>query len=73
LLRAAEAAGYTVLLTVDQGIPHQQNVRGRQSAVIVLRARSNRLPDLTPFVGAILNALKSIQPGQVIVLPAADA
>jgi hypothetical protein len=30
LLKAAEAAGYNVLLTVDQGIPHQQSPLGRK-------------------------------------------
>ena len=29
LLRSAEAAGYNVLLTIDQGIPHQQPSGGR--------------------------------------------
>jgi predicted nuclease of predicted toxin-antitoxin system len=72
LLRVAEAAGYTVLLTVDKGIPHQQNATRRRLAIIVLRARSNRLPDLTPFVVAILEALKRIQHGDVIVLPPID-
>jgi predicted nuclease of predicted toxin-antitoxin system len=36
LLRAAESAGYDVLVTVDQGIPHQQNLTGGRSSVIVL-------------------------------------
>jgi len=30
LLRAAEVAGYDVLLTVDQGIPHQRPSAGRR-------------------------------------------
>jgi hypothetical protein len=36
LLRAAEAAGYDVLLTVDQGIPHQQYFAGRKLSAILV-------------------------------------
>jgi predicted nuclease of predicted toxin-antitoxin system len=69
LLRAAKAAGYEVLLTVDQGIPHQQNVEGRKIAVIVVRARTNQLEELAPLAGAILQAVKTIGAGQVAVMP----
>ena len=34
LLRAAEIAGYTVLLTVDQGMPQQANAPGRKLAIL---------------------------------------
>ena len=43
LLRDAELAGYEVLLTVDQGIPHQHNLIGRKFAVIAIRSRTNQL------------------------------
>jgi hypothetical protein len=36
LLRVAEAAGFDVLLTTDKGIRHQQNLTGRQIALVVL-------------------------------------
>ena len=36
LLTAAEAAGFDLLLTADQGIRYQQNLRGRHIAVVVL-------------------------------------
>lgn len=35
LLRAAEEAGYDVLLTTDQGIPHQQSSADRRISVLV--------------------------------------
>ncbi len=69
LLRAAELAGYDVLLTVDQGIPQQQRRRGRKLAIILIRARTNQIEDLLPLVDAILEALRSIQPGQVVRIP----
>lgn len=36
LLDAAEAAGFDVMVTSDQNIPHQQNLIGRKLALIVL-------------------------------------
>ncbi len=64
LLRAAEAAGYDVLLTVDQGIPHQQSPIGRKVAIIVVRSQTNQIEDLMPLADEILRALKTVQPGQ---------
>lgn len=37
------AAGFEVFLTVDQGIEYQQNLITRKLAIIILRAKSNRL------------------------------
>jgi hypothetical protein len=66
LLMLAEGAGWQVLLTVDRGISYQQNIAGRTISVAVIRAKSNRLPDLLPKVPAILDALSSIKPGEVV-------
>jgi predicted nuclease of predicted toxin-antitoxin system len=69
LLRAAEAAGFDILLTVDQGIPYQQDLAKRKLAVIVIRARTNQLEDLLPLVEDVSRALDAIHPGQVIGVP----
>lgn len=66
LLRSAELVGYDVLLTVDQGIAHQHNLVGRNISIIVVRAKTNQFEDLVPLVGSVLNALKSIMPGQIL-------
>jgi hypothetical protein len=66
LSRDAELAGYEVLLTVDQGIPHQQNLAGRKLSIIPIRSRTNQLEDLVPLVEAILNALETMAPGQIV-------
>ncbi len=66
LLASAEAAGFDVLLTVDQSIPYQQNLAGKRIAIVILKAVSNRLPDLLPHVPSYLRALRSIRPGQVL-------
>lgn len=64
LLSIAEEHGYDVLLTVDQGIPYQQRLEGRKIAVVIT-AVSNKLETLSPYIPAVLDALHSIQPGQV--------
>jgi hypothetical protein len=66
LLSLAEDAGFDVLFTIDRGIQFQQNISGRNIAILVVRARSNRLADLLPLMPQCLLAISSIQPGQVI-------
>jgi hypothetical protein len=69
LLAAAEALGFDVLITVDQGIPYQQNVASHRIAVLVLCAPRNRLNDLRKLTSTALAALSSISPGKVIRIP----
>ncbi len=65
LLIAAEAAKFDVFLTVDQSVQYQQNLTGRIIAIIILRAKSNRLKDLLPLARACLACIETIQPGQI--------
>ena len=65
LLEAAEAAGFEVLITVDQNIPDQQNLDGRAISLVILCAPTNRLRDLEPLVPAVISALRSIGRGDV--------
>jgi hypothetical protein len=66
LLVAAETAKFDVFLTLDQGIEYQQNLTGRNIAIIIFRTKSNRLKDLFPHVRACLAYIESIQPGQIV-------
>jgi len=66
LLTLAERSSWQVLLTMDHGMPYQQNLAGRTIAIVIIRSKSNRLADLLPQVPAILAALPSISPGEVI-------
>lgn len=66
LLHEAEDAGYEVLLTIDQGVAHQQKPSAeRQIAILIVRARTNQLEDLLLEVDGILTALAAIRPGMV--------
>lgn len=40
LLKVAEEAGYHLLLTTDQNLVYQQNLQGRQIAIVVLLSTS---------------------------------
>jgi predicted nuclease of predicted toxin-antitoxin system len=65
LLRAANAS-FDVLVTVDRNIPYQQNLKALNIAIMILIAKSNRYGDLKPLVPQALEALKSMQPGNVV-------
>lgn len=70
LLEAVESAHFDVLVTVDRGWEHEQNLAGRSVAVVIFCAKSNRLKDLLPHVPACLNLLCTIKPGEVAKIPA---
>ena len=61
----AMAGLFDVLLTVDKSIPYQQLLADRPLAVVVLRARSNRVGHLARLVPALLRVLKKIETGEV--------
>jgi hypothetical protein len=65
-LDAAEAAGFDVLITVDQNIPDQQNLAGRTISIVILCGPTNRLRDSEPLVPSAISALGSIGPGHVL-------
>ena len=61
LLRQA-AAEFDALLTADQNIEFQQNLKTLPIAVVVLMAHTNRLESLEPLVPALLKVLAGLQP-----------
>jgi hypothetical protein len=68
LLVAAEGAGFDVIVTVDQNIQDQQNLRDRSISIVILCGRTNRLIDLKPLVPAAIDCLRSLRRGQVAVI-----
>ena len=56
---------FDILVTVDKSLPKQQSLRTRPFAVIVLRAKTNRLADLLPLIPALDGVLEEICPGEV--------
>src|ERR1700730_9594521 len=66
LLNAAEAAGFDILITVDQNIPDQQNLAGRRISLVILCGPTTRLDDLNLLAPAAISALRSIGSGNVV-------
>ena len=64
LLALAEPE-YDVFITVDGNLPYQQNLTGRQIAIIVLSAPDNTIDTLLPLIPDVLSALASLQAGQI--------
>ena len=61
LLRQA-ATAFDALLTADQNIEFQQNLKILPIAVVVLVADSNRLESLEPLVPDVLQVLAAVKP-----------
>lgn len=66
LLALMAGNGFEVLLTVDQSVPHQQNLAAIGVAVVVMVAPTNRVGDLVPLIPAVEAALIRIQPGDAV-------
>ncbi len=64
LLRRAHSI-CDVFVTLDRNLEFQQNIKVLPFGVVVVRARSNRVADLTPHIAGILEAASRVAPGQV--------
>jgi hypothetical protein len=62
LISQAESAGFDLLITSDQGIPHQQNWAGRSLALLVLS--TNDWNRIRRFKDGVLAAVNAVQQGQ---------
>lgn len=65
LLTLAEG-NFDVLITVDKNIRYQQSMRGRNIAILIIRAPSNDISDIQVRVPDALIALGSIQRGEIV-------
>ena len=67
LLRSASGQ-YDVLVTVDQNLQYQQNIKHLDLAVLVLAGRRNSYEALYPLMNQALDALKQIKSGEVVII-----
>jgi hypothetical protein len=58
--------GYDVLATMDRNLEFQQNIAALPFGVLLVRAASNRMADLVPLVPSMIEALPTIQRGQIV-------
>jgi len=61
LLKAAQEAGFEVMVTADQNIRYQQNLKGRKLALVVLG--SNIWPIVRAHSATILTKVDGATPG----------
>jgi hypothetical protein len=61
LLKAAEEAGYEILVTTDKNIRYQQNLTGRRIALVVLA--NPRWPVVRRYVQRVVTAVNAASPG----------
>lgn len=57
---------FDVLVTTDKNIRYQQNLTGREIAILIIRPVSNDFEDIRPHIPEALAALPLISPGQVV-------
>ena len=65
LLKSAESE-FDVLVTMDQGIPQQQNLSEIKMGIVLLEAKGNRYEDLAPLINQVNTVLRTIEKGQVL-------
>jgi predicted nuclease of predicted toxin-antitoxin system len=68
LLTLAETHAFDVLITADQNLPYQQNLRDRSFRLIILMARSTRPGSLLPLMIQTCSLLPSLAPGSITLI-----
>ena len=70
LLKAAEAAGFGVLVSTDQNLRYQQNLTGRQIAIVVLGKARWQL--IQRVLAGIASAVNVATPGSCVLVDIPD-
>jgi hypothetical protein len=71
LISRAIAAGYTVLVTADRGLPAQRNVAA--SGICVVLVPGSRLAEIAPFAREIDRAIREASAGSVVRIARRDS
>ena len=71
LLAKAAADRFVALVTMDAGFEHQHDQTTLPVPVVIMKARSNRVADLVPLCGGVLDAIASVKPRSVTIVEAA--
>jgi predicted nuclease of predicted toxin-antitoxin system len=67
----ADSGKFDLFVTVDKNLSRQQKLAALPFAIIVLRAKSNRLADMKPFALELLRRLGEFRPGRAYFLSVA--
>lgn len=69
LLSRAEGE-FDVVVTMDQGIEHQQEVAGRDLALVVIEAPNNEYETLLPLISDVVEMVRQARAGTVVSVAA---
>ena len=64
----AASGQFDVLVTVDQNLRYQQNLKTSDIAILVLKAKRSTYPLLKSLMPQVLETLEKIEPGEIIVV-----
>jgi hypothetical protein len=64
----AVSGKFDVLITVDQNLQYQQNLKTFSIAIVVLKARRSTYPMLKTLMPQVLDILETIEPGELIIV-----
>ena len=64
LLILAEREGYEILVTTDQSLRHQQNLKDRRMGIVVLL--SANWPEIRRWTREVGQAISAVRPGEVV-------
>ena len=59
---------FDALVTLDRGIQYQQHITEEDVSVIVVHGTTNHVRDLEPLVPKVLEALRDLKRGQVVLI-----
>ena len=65
LLTRAEAAGFKVLITLDDDMEPEQNMTARSIAILVLKPRRQGKGAARELAGNVILALQTLAPGEI--------
>ena len=68
LIRAAEEAGFEVMITVDKNVQYQQSLAGRKISIVVLSPIFVYYEDIAALVPQVCQVLADLPSGSFIVI-----
>lgn len=57
---------FDVLVTIDQGFEHQQNLKALRFGLVIVHIAKNKVEFYRPIFGRMESAVARIKPGEVI-------
>ena len=57
---------FDVLLTIDRGFEHQQNLKALRFGLVIVHVAKNKVEFYRPIFGQIQTAVARVQPGEVL-------